>query len=47
MIYTLVIWKGRALKMNTFIAIVGFVFVGYVNGNKDIQKSLFFEDEEK
>ena len=33
--------------MNTFIAIIGLIFVGYVIGNKDIQKALFFEDQEK
>lgn len=33
--------------LHTLIGIVGFVFVGYVIGNKDIQKALFFEDHEK
>lgn len=31
----------------TLIGIGGFIFVGYVLGNKDIQKALFFEDQEK
>ena len=33
--------------MNTFIAIIGFIFIGYVIGNKDIQKALFFEEDQE
>lgn len=33
--------------MNIFIAIIGFIFIGYIIGNKEIQKVLFFKDEEK